>query len=151
MKRFKQFCEENLREGSALDIVPGADDSDGFITKQELKAIETLVDSLFKKVGMDVRFTTHFYDRVNDARNKKPITTAELMGLFRKAFSKYGEQLSKSSPSIEGVIKDINTSINVPFVLDWDDKNQELDLVTKTVMRKKDFMSDTPFYTLTGR
>ena len=147
MKSFKEF----LSEGSALDIVPNADDSDGFITKNELRAIETLVDALFKQVGMDISFTKHFYDRVNDARNGKPITTVELMSLFRKSYAKYGKELAKLSPDIEGVLKDVNSSINVPFVLNWDNRNQELDLVAKTVMRKRDFMSDTKFYTVTGR
>lgn len=147
MKSFIEF----ITEGSALDIVPNADDSDGFITKDELRAIETLVDALFKQVGMDVSFTKHFYDRVNDERNGKPITTSELMSLFRKSYAKYGKELAKLSPDMEGILKDVNTNINAPFVLHWDDRNQELDLVLKTVMRKKNFMSDTKAYTVTGR
>jgi len=147
MKPFLEFIAEN----SVLDVVPSADDTDNFITKDELKAIETLVDSLFKQVGMDVAFTKHFYDRLNDERNGKPISTSELMALFRKSYAKYGQALSKMSPDIEGVLKDINTSINVPFILKWDDSKQELDLVAKTVMRKKNFMSDTKMYTVTGR
>ena len=34
-------------------------------------------------------------------------------------------------------MKDMQTDVNMPFVLKWDGK--ELDLVAKTVMRKKDF------------
>jgi hypothetical protein len=36
-------------------------------------------------------------------------------------------------------MKDLQTQINLPFVLVWDHNNQELDLIAKTVMRKKDF------------
>lgn len=147
MKPFLEF----IVEGSALDIVPNADDTDGVITKEELGAIETLVDGLFKQVGMDVQFTKHFYDRLNDERNGKAITTSELMSLFRKSYAKYGKELSKMSPDIEGILKDMNTNVNVPFVLNWDSHNQELDLVAKTVMRKKNFMSDTKAYPVTGR
>ena len=37
----------------------------------------------------------------------------------------------------QAVIHDMQTDIN-PFVL-YDDRNKELDLVAKTIMRKKDF------------
>jgi hypothetical protein len=33
----------------------------------------------------------------------------------------------------------MSNDINVPFVLQYDKQNQELDLVSKTIMRKKDF------------
>jgi len=33
----------------------------------------------------------------------------------------------------------MQTDINVPFMLQWDAENNELDLIAKTVMRKKDF------------
>ena len=35
----------------------------------------------------------------------------------------------------------MRTDVNVPFALQWDKDNQELDLVSKTVMRKQDFKS----------
>ena len=34
---------------------------------------------------------------------------------------------------------DMKTDINVPFVLNWDKKSQEFDLMSKTIMRKGDF------------
>ena len=39
----------------------------------------------------------------------------------------------------EAVIRDMQTDINMPFVLAYDDRNKEIDLVAKTIMRKKDF------------
>jgi hypothetical protein len=53
-----------------------------FITKADLDQIEKYADKLFAKVGIDVEFTRHFLDRVNDERNKKQITSAELTRLF---------------------------------------------------------------------
>ena len=44
-------------------------------------------------------------------------------------------------PDAEAVMKDMRTDVNVPFALQWDKDNQELDLVSKTVMRKQDFKS----------
>ena len=40
--------------------------SENFITRSDLKQIETYADRLFAKVGIDVEFTRHFLDRVND-------------------------------------------------------------------------------------
>ena len=53
------------------------------ITKNDLNQIEKYADKLFAAVGIDVEFTRHFLDRVNDERNKKPINSAELIRLFR--------------------------------------------------------------------
>ena len=42
------------------------------------------------------------------------------------------------NPDAEAVITDMETDVNMPFVLNLD-RNKMLDLVAKTVMRKKDF------------
>jgi homoserine dehydrogenase len=113
-----------------------------FITKQDLDQIEKYADKLFAKVGIDVEFTRHFLDRVNDERNKKQITTAELTRLFKQSYAKYGKKIAQLGPDAEAVIKDMRTDINMPFVLNY--KNGELDLVAKTIMRKKNFKTPNP-------
>ena len=107
------------------------------ITKSDLDGIEKYADRLYKSLGIDVEFTRHFLDRVNDARNKKQITVAELIRLFKQSHKKYGKKIAKLGPDAEAVINDMQTDVNMPFVLKWDGK--ELDLIAKTVMRKKDF------------
>ena len=107
------------------------------ITKNDLNQIEKYADKLFAAVGIDVEFTRHFLDRVNDERNKKPINTAELIRLFRLTFKKYGKKIAKMNPDAEAVIHDMETDVNMPFVLNL--RGGMLDLVAKTVMRKKDF------------
>jgi len=109
------------------------------ITVADLKGVEKYADKLFAKVGIDVEFTRHFLDRVNDARNKKQITTAELIRLFKQSYAKYGKKIAQLGPDAQAVITDMQTDVNMPFVLKWDNKSQELDLVAKTVMRKKGF------------
>ena len=44
----------------------------------------------------------------------------------------------------QAVIADMNSDVNIPFVLTIDKKNNELDLIAKTVMRKKDFRTSKP-------
>ena len=112
---------------------------EGEISQAHLNAIEKYADKLFSKVGIDVNFTRHFLDRVNDARNKKQITNAELVRLFKQTYAQHGKKIAKLGPDAEAVLNDIKTDVNMPFVLKWDAKNQELDMVAKTVMRKKNF------------
>ena len=113
------------------------------VTKGELDQVEKYADKLFAAVGIDVEFTRHFLDRVNDERNKKPINTAELIRLFRLTYKKYGKKIPKMGPDAQAVIHDMETDINMPFVLNVD-RSGMLDLVAKTVMRKKDFKTSNP-------
>ena len=46
------------------------------VSKSDLDQIEKYADKLFASLGIDVEFTRHFLDRVNDERNKKPINQA---------------------------------------------------------------------------
>ena len=107
------------------------------IKKSDLDQLEKFADRLFAAVGIDVEFTRHFLDRVNDRRNQIQITPAELTRLFKQSFKKYGKVISKLGPDAEGVITDMRTDINMPFVIDL--KGGQLELVAKTVMRKKNF------------
>ena len=121
-----------------------------FVTQQDLKQIEAYADRLFAKVGIDVEFTKHFLDRVNDERNKKPITPSELTRLFKQVYKYHARPIAKMGPDAEAVMKDMRTDVNVPFALQWDKDNQELDLVSKTVMRKQDFKSSNRDFTVEG-
>lgn len=109
------------------------------LTQSDLRQLDAFADKIFAKVGIDVNFTRHFLDRVNDARNKKQITMGELTRLFKQEARRWGKPIAQLGPDEEGTMKDLQTDINVPFVLVWDNANQELDLIAKTVMRKKNF------------
>ena len=112
------------------------------ITKTDLDQLERYADKLFAAVGIDVEFTRHFLDRVNDERNKKQITTAELTRLFKQSFKKYGKKIAQLGPDAEAVINDMRTDVNMPFALNL--KGGELELVAKTIMRKKNFQTRNP-------
>ena len=115
---------------------------DAKISKTDLDNVEKYADRLYKAVGVDVEFTRHFLDRVNDARNKKQITMDELIRLFKQSFKKHGKKIAALGPDAEAVLNDMQTDINMPFALRWDGK--ELDLVAKTVMRKRNFTTSNP-------
>lgn len=112
-----------------------------YVSYSDLKGVEKYADSIFSDVGIDVGFTKHFLDRVNDPRNKKDITPDELKGLYSKAREKYGDTLSKLPPGSERVVNDTETDINIPVAIGWDGKSPDMDMVAKTVMRKKNFLT----------
>ena len=53
--------------------------NEGVISQSQLNSLEKELDSLFATVGIDIEFTRHFFERVNDARNGRDITVDELM------------------------------------------------------------------------
>ena len=118
------------------------------VSQSQLKELEKYLDQLFKILNVDVSFTKHFLDRVNDSRNGKPITVDELQLLFKKTIQKYGKKIPALGPDAEAVLNDMKTQINLPFVLKWDRDSEELDLVAKTVMRKKNFMTHNQKFTV---
>ena len=124
--------------------LPHDNTPEGQISKSDLKSLEKVLDALFKHAGIDIEFSKHMFDRVNDPRNKDQITIQELRSLFQKTYQKYKDKLNALGPDTQAVLNDLQTDVNVPFILKWDSKNNELDLVSKTVMRKKNFMTSNP-------
>jgi C-terminal processing protease CtpA/Prc len=110
-------------------------------TQEQMSSVEEYADKLFGELGLDVEFSRHFRDRLNDPRNEKPISAAELIGLFKRAYQRSGKKIAEMPPNAEAVLRDMRTDINTPFVIEYDRKNGGLDLVLKTIMRKKNFMS----------
>ena len=107
------------------------------VTPTQLKDVERFADKLWNKLGIDVEFTRHFIERMNDPRNGKDITSAELIRLFKKEYEKYGKAIKDED---EAVLVDLMTDVNLPFIIRGDK------LVAKTVLRKKNFSSTNPMY-----
>lgn len=127
MKTFKQFLLER-------------------ITDKQIKDLEVFADRLLDKFGVDIEFTRHFGDRVNDKRNDPPIDIKELMLLFVKMANKQAKGIKQNSDS-EAVIKDLQRDLNLPVVIKFDARNQEFDVINKTIMRKKNFRTPNKIIT----
>ena len=108
------------------------------IGMKQIKAFEKIVDQLFKKFNIDFNFTRHFGDRMNDDRNTPCISMKELAEFIKKIYAKQGKSL-KGIAGAEAVIKDIQKDLNIPVAVTYDAKNDEFDVVMKTIMRKKNF------------
>ena len=119
------------------------------VTPQELNQIEKAADSYFNRIGLDIEFTRHFLDRVNDPRNKRQITTQELMDIFKDAYNRYGLKLRDKDIDYEAVFKDMTSDINSPFVLSYNRRSGDTELIMKTIMRKKGFKTPNDIYKLT--
>lgn len=115
------------------------------VSKQDLNNLEKILDSLFAKVGIDIEFTKHFLDRVNDKRNREQITVKELSNIFRETYIKYSKVLKGKPDDFQAVLKGVMSNINVPFVINVTDDG-ELELVSKTVMRKPGFKTSNDVY-----
>ena len=106
------------------------------VSQAQLNDLEKFADRILAKFGVDIEFTRHFADRMNDPRNKPAVKVQELQQLFKRIARNKAKNI-RQNPDSEAVIKDMKTDINVPFVLNLN--RGELELVAKTVMRKKNF------------
>ena len=105
-------------------------------TQSDVDGLEKFADRILKKYNIDVEFTRHFVDRLNDPRNKPEIKVAELQRFFKKIQKNKGKDIQQN-PDVEVVLKDLASDINLPVVINY--KNGEFEIVNKTIMRKKDF------------
>ena len=118
------------------------------VSQGQLKELEKTLDKLFAAINIDIEFTKHFFDRINDARNKEQIKVREIRDLFRAEFKKYKEKFANMKDGFEALLADLQSNINIPFHIKWDSKNKELDLVAKTIMRKKGFQTSNQVFSV---
>ena len=145
-KKLKKL-KPKFKDGKGKELIKGQMKEN--VSSSQLAQVEKYLDRLWGKVGVDIEFTRHFMDRVNDTRNDKPINSAEVMRIFKQTFKKYGKQIPKLGKDAEALMKDMKTDVNVPFVLKWDGK--EFDLIAKTIMRKKNFKSSSKKFAVEGK
>lgn len=124
---------------------PGEDVNEAFeamlseeVTQRQIQDLEKFADRLLDKFGVDVEFTRHFADRMNDDRNKPAISIPELQRLFKKIAKNKAKDIKQNANS-EAVLKDIQADLNLPVVIKFNRDKEEFEVVNKTIMRKKNF------------
>ena len=105
-------------------------------TQRDVDDLEKFADRILKKYDIDVEFTRHFVDRLNDPRNSPEIKVAELQRFFKKRQKNKGKNI-RNNPDVEAVLKDMSTNLNLPVVIKT--RGDEFIVTNKTIMRKKDF------------
>jgi hypothetical protein len=116
------------------------------IHQAQLDQVETFADGLWSRLGIDVSFTRHFMDRLNDPRNGRAVTVSELIRLFKQEYQRHGREIAGLEQGSEAVMRDLATSLNLPFVRQ--DRQDQRQLVIKTIMRKPEFHTPDPVYTV---
>ena len=134
MKTFLTF-HENAYGPSFGQMIPVADLQAKF-TQRDIDDVEKFADRILKKYDIDIEFTRHFIDRLNDPRNNPEIKIAELQRFFKKIQRAKGQNI-RNNPDVELVLKDMSSNLNLPVVIKkrWD----SFEVVNKTIMRKPDF------------
>jgi len=87
---------------------------------------------------LDIEFTLHFFNRLNDPRNSTPITSDELIEFFKRLSYKKDQLIDFLKKYKEVVATDNRTDINIPLI------QQANSAIAKTIMRKKDFQTTNP-------
>jgi len=132
----KDAKEESMYEGIEQEL-------EEFVSQNQLNDVERFAEKLFKKYNIDIDFTRHFFDRVNDERNVEiggsEITVPELQQLFKKEQRQWGKKIAEIPSGEEGVMLDKRTNINIPFVKKDTPEPQPDKVITKTTMKKPNF------------
>jgi len=102
--------------------------------KADLEKIDKFADTQLKPIDVDLT-GAHFFARLNDPRNKKEISVAELVRFFKQLGRNKKEFLSLLDKYKSLVATDDKTNINIPFM------KKSNRAIAKTVMRKRDFKS----------
>lgn len=135
-KKYKKDTPKQ-KVNEAFEALMGQDTCD-LVSMKQMRAFEKFVDRMFEKYNIDFEFTKHFGDRMGDDRNKPCIKMKELADFITKIYKNQGKNL-KAEAGAEAVIKDMQTDLNIPIVVKYDQKEDEFDVVAKTIMRKKKF------------
>ena len=112
------------------------------MAKADMDAVEKYADAQMSPEDIELgKETDHFFQRLNDPRNGKEISPAELTGFFKRLAKNKKKFLEFLKQYKEFVVTDNRSKINIAFI------KVANKLIAKTVMRKADFKSATPVFT----
>ena len=124
--------------------VMGVDLNENYITRDELKQIEPVIDRFFKRFGIDVDFQgkfTHFIERLNDPRNEGTIRLDDLENLFKDLSDEYGQdivkQFQQKQPTAVTSDYQFDVPIHMPFQLEFDRNMGQIKLIPRTIKAQR--------------
>ena len=117
---------------------------ENYITRDELKQIEPVIDRFFKRFGIDVDFQgkfTHFIERLNDPRNEGTIRLEDLENLFKDLSDEYGQdivqQFQEKRPTAITSDYQFDVPIHMPFQLEFDRQLGQIKLIPRTIKAQR--------------
>lgn len=87
------------------------------------------LNTRYRPEGIPIKITAHFVDRINDPRNREPITLNEVVDFFSKLLLKRKKVLKDLLDGSSIQVIDLDTDITIPFI------KSEGVLVAATIMR----------------
>jgi len=105
-----------------------------FITQDDVEFVDDFADKKLAPIDVDLT-GNHFFDRLNDPRNRPDISVEELEEFFDKLSDEKEEFIEFLRKYKDVVVKDTDTNINIPFM------KRANKAIAKTIMRKKNFMT----------
>lgn len=107
------------------------------MAKSDVTAVDSFADKQLNPFEVDLS-GRHFFERLLDPRNIKPISKAELLGFFKRLAKNKKKLVDFLTKYREIVVHDKRTDINIPFM------KVANELIAKTIMRKADFRTSNP-------
>jgi hypothetical protein len=131
---------EPYRDEDIFESIVNNIKNDNTSDKEQIeKIIQPVEDFADKELNpLDIEFSNHFFKRLVDPRNIKPISSAELIGFFKRLAKKKKQLFDFLSKYKEIVATDNRTDINIPLV------KQSNTAIAKTIMRNKYFKTSSP-------
>lgn len=130
----------------------------GYVLLSEMSSVEinhaeSRIRQMFLDIGINVKFTRHFGDRIIDGAKdehgsrRDNVTYDEMISVFERLKKSHDELFLTASDHVdeikrgqfEGVIRDNFSAINIPFVLNFVKSTQMFELVCKTIMKRRNF------------
>ena len=105
-----------------------------FVTQGDVEFVDDFADRKLAPIDVDLT-GNHFFDRLNDPRNRPDISVEELEEFFDKLADEKEEFIKFLKQYKDVVVKDTDTNINIPFM------KRANKAIAKTIMRKKNFMT----------
>lgn len=112
-----------------------------FVTEMsmgEVRSLEQKLDKMFEPFGVDIVFTRHVVkDRLLTGQREGGVTADEIFDVFKRFIARYKDKLTKKE--WEAIIKDVRTKLNLPVTYKKDALEGDMDMIVKTIMKKRDF------------
>ena len=150
INKLNNFLDQQDDESFVYDFdqfpktVMGAKLIENYITRDELKQIEPVIDRFFKRFGIDVDFQgkfTHFIERLNDPRNEGTIRLDDLENLFKDLSDEYGrdivKQFQQKQPTAVTSNYQFDVPIHMPFQLEFDRTMGQIKLIPRTIKAQR--------------
>ena len=97
------------------------------------------LENYINKLVLNKESVDYFFEEVNRNRIDRKITNSDIICLFKRTLGQCDIVFSDSD--VQSVILEMETNINMPFLLLSDEEDGGINLVAKTVIRKRGFKS----------